>query len=72
MKKGNHDDFLTYVVKSENILILKMMVNYCYLNKNDVEKIFQMLEIFNCRNSYDYSFLKKFYKYQIPNEFTTH
>ena len=40
------------------------------MNKSEMFLIFKMLEIFNNRIPNDFSFLKKFYKYYIPNEYS--
>lgn len=46
------------------------MVDYCKVQHNDIPKIFSMLQAFNSRASYDFSFLRNFYKYYISENYS--
>ena len=49
--------------------ILKIFVQYCKTNRREIKIIFDMLPIFNSRQSIDFSFLHKFYRYYIPENY---
>ena len=52
------------------MLTLITLVLYCKTQKNEIPLLFKMIEILNTRTANDLSFLYKFYKYYIPEEYT--
>ena len=46
-------------------MILKILVDYCKHQRQDLDKLFGLLKAFEHRTAYDLSFLKNFFKYYI-------
>jgi len=65
------DDFGREQIRDEITQILKIFVQYCMQNKDEVGIIFDILPIFNLRHSNDFSFLHNFYRYYIPENYTS-
>ncbi len=65
------DDFTKARNRDEVTQILKIFVQYCKYNKKRIDIIFDMLPIFNVRQSTDFSFLHRFYKYYIPDNYSS-
>jgi len=66
-----NDDFAKDRNRDEVSQILKIFVQYCKHNKKEIRIIFDMLPIFNFRQSIDFSFLHRFYRYYIPENYSS-
>ena len=50
--------------------MVKTFVLYCKNNKDEIDLIFKMLCVFSLRTSNDFQFLRKFYQYYIPQNYS--
>lgn len=64
------DEFAKDRNRDEISQILKIFVQYCKNNRKEIKIIFDILPIFTLRHSTDFSFLHKFYRYYIPENYT--
>ena len=65
------DEFAKDRNRDEISQILRIFVQYCKNNKKEIKIIFDILPIFNLRHSTDFSFLHKFYRYYIPENYSS-
>lgn len=71
IKKSMEDEFCKDHIRDETTQLLKIFVQYCKQNKDEVAIIFDILQVFNHRNSNDFAFLHNFYRYYIPDNYTS-
>ena len=71
LKNAIDDEFCKDHIKDEISQILKIIILYCKNNRKEIQLIFDILPIFNIRTSNDYSFLHKFYRYYLPENYTS-
>jgi hypothetical protein len=65
-----NEETVTYQVKNETIIILKILVEYCQQCHTDLHKLFGMVRVFEHRAAYEFTFLRHFYKYYIDQHYS--
>ncbi len=72
IEKGTEQEQIVgYVRKSEIILIQKILINYCRENHDDISTLFKLAEVSKIRIAGDYSFLRKFFRNEVPEKYTS-
>ena len=69
--KIDRDSITEFKRKSEIVLLLKIILNYCRENHEDYDTLFKLLETSKRRLARDSSFLRKFFSNELPETYST-
>jgi len=71
VEKQDRDTIIgAYSRKSEIVILLKILINYCKQNHSDLDTLFKIVSVANIRISQEQSFIRRFLRSYISEHFS--
>lgn len=70
IRQQTEDELFKDHFKDETSQIIKTFVLYCQNNRSEIKVLFEIVQIYNIRTSYNFSFVDRFFRYYLPEHYT--